>query len=376
MGRVRVLQKVRNDSHPCQRSTLFLFRVLTTPHRYRLVYHLFVHVVQSSLRLSTQALISYGELELPFPCSRKLWEAKSATEWGYIYLQEFSHTPGSFPSLSNALRDTSTLGQVPRQIDFPLAAFISVHGMSVMVADYNRTRHSLRRPWTGLIFQSWQRELEQELDQFGIAVVETLNLSVPAVSLIHQSVCLSLYMPLGFLETYAGKQGDKRSTDVYEAFIQHINSTHLRQAAWHAGQIVRIAKAIPPSLLTDFCATCLYFAALALWTYSTVSAREGSLAQELKSDSPTGRGVFLLDSESSNGALRRYVVSGQGIPALSAGSGPAYLDNQEAVMRLFQQILRSKYPGQSIPQQAQTLYHAFSALGSIRRSNDYGSHSK
>ncbi|KAF7588822.1 hypothetical protein BBP40_005176 [Aspergillus hancockii] len=342
----------------------------------RLVYHLFVHVVQSSFRLSTLALISYGELELPLPCSRKLWDARSATEWGYIYLQEFPRPPVSFPSLADALRGPSVLGQLPRQIDFSLAAFISVHGMSVMVADCNRTRHNMSRPWTGLLFRSWQRELEQELDQFGISIVEPLGLSVPAVSLIHQAVCLSLYLPLGFLETYAGKHGEKRSTDINELFIQHINSTHLRQAAWHAGQIVRIAKTIPPGLLTEFCATCLYFAALALWTYSTISTPEGSLAQELKSDSVTRRGVFLLDSESNNGALRRYVVSGQGVPALSAETSPAYLDNQAAVMRLFQQILRSKYPGQSIPQQAQTLYHAFSALGSIRKLNGHKAHSK
>ncbi|BAE63212.1 unnamed protein product [Aspergillus oryzae RIB40] len=240
--------------------------------------------------------------------------------------------------------------------------------MSLMVADCNRTRHSLQRPWTGLLFQSWQRELEQELDQFNIAIVEPLHGSVPAVSLIHQAACLSLYLPLGKLERYAGKEGEKRSADVYELFIQHINPSHLRQAAWHAGQILRIARCIPPGLLTGFCATCLYFAALALWTYSTVTAPEESSGRELRTESALQHGTFFLDGEGSpSGALRRFVISGQGIPALSSGSSPAYLDNQAAVMRLFQQVLRSNYPSQAIPQQAQTLYHAFSALGSIRR---------
>ncbi|KAE8139742.1 hypothetical protein BDV38DRAFT_291020 [Aspergillus pseudotamarii] len=338
----------------------------------RVVYHLFIHDVQSSFRLSTHALLSYGDLELPFPCSRKLWNARSASEWGYVYLQEFPHAPEAFPSLAGVLRDPSTLGLLPRQIDFPLAAFISVHGMSLMVADCNRTRHSLHRPWTGLLFQSWQRELEQELDQFNIAIVEPLHESVPAVSLIHQAACLSLYLPLGTLERYAGKEGEKRSADVYELFIKHINPSHLRQAAWHAGQILRIAKCIPPGLLTGFCATCLYFAALALWTYSTVTAPEGSSGRELRTDLALQHGTFFLDGEGSpGGAVRRFVISGQGIPALSSGSGPAYLENQAAVMRLFQQVLRSKYPSQAIPQQAQTLYHAFSALGSIRRAKEH-----
>ncbi|RAQ69503.1 C6 and C2H2 transcription factor [Aspergillus flavus] len=338
----------------------------------RVVYHLFLHDVQSSFRLSTHALLSYGDLELPFPCSRKLWNAKSAAEWGYIYVQEFPHAVEAIPSLAGVLRDPSTLGLLPCQVDFPLAAFISVHGMSLMVADCNRTRHSLQRPWTGLLFQSWQRELEQELDQFNIAIVEPLHGSVPAVSLIHQAACLSLYLPLGKLERYAGKEGEKRSADVYELFIQHINPSHLRQAAWHAGQILRIARCIPPGLLTGFCATCLYFAALALWTYSTVTAPEESSGREVRTESALQHGTFLLDGEGSpGGALRRFVISGQGIPALSSGSGPAYLDNQAAVMRLFQQVLRSNYPSQAIPQQAQTLYHAFSALGSIRRVKEH-----
>ncbi|GMG10591.1 unnamed protein product [Aspergillus oryzae var. brunneus] len=318
------------------------------------------------------ALLEIARLELssklPFPCSRKLWNAKSAAEWGYIYVQEFPHAVEAIPSLAGVLRDPSTLGLLPCQVDFPLAAFISVHGMSLMVADCNRTRHSLQRPWTGLLFQSWQRELEQELDQFNIAIVEPLHGSVPAVSLIHQAACLSLYLPLGKLERYAGKEGEKRSADVYELFIQHINPSHLRQAAWHAGQILRIARCIPPGLLTGFCATCLYFAALALWTYSTVTAPEESSGRELRTESALQHGTFFLDGEGSpSGALRRFVISGQGIPALSSGSSPAYLDNQAAVMRLFQQVLRSNYPSQAIPQQAQTLYHAFSALGSIRR---------
>ncbi|KAB8202535.1 hypothetical protein BDV34DRAFT_215338 [Aspergillus parasiticus] len=338
----------------------------------RVVYHLFLHDVQSSFRLSTHALLSYGDLELPFPCSRKLWNAKSAAEWGYIYVQEFPHAVEAIPSLAGVLRDPSTLGLLPCQVDFPLAAFISVHGMSLMVADCNRTRHSLQRPWTGLLFQSWQRELEQELDQFNIAIVEPLHGAVPAVSLIHQAACLSLYLPLGKLERYAGKEGEKRSADVYELFIQHINPSHLRQAAWHAGQILRIARCIPPGLLTGFCATCLYFAALALWTYSTVTAPEGPSGRELRTESALQHGTFFLDGEGSpSGALRRFVISGQGIPALSSGSSPAYLDNQAAVMRLFQQVLRSNYPSQAIPQQAQTLYHAFSALGSIRRVKEH-----
>ncbi|KAE8154449.1 hypothetical protein BDV25DRAFT_172098 [Aspergillus avenaceus] len=338
----------------------------------RATYHMFTHDIQSSFRLSTHALTSYGELELPFPCARQLWNAKSATEWACTYLQDFSDTPSYFPSLASALKDPSPLHQLPHHIDFPLAAFITIHGMAAMVVDCNRTRYGLSRPWSNLLFQSWQRELEQELDHFGITIAEPLCMSVPSVSLIYQAVSLSLYLPLGILETFAGKDGEKRSADVYRAHLQNTSPLQLRQAAWHAGQILRIAKSIPPGHLTGFGTTCLYFAALALWTYSAISAPGDSAHSEPKSDSGPPRRILLLDDENNNGAVRRFVVSGQGIPALSSENGPARLDDEAAVMRLFQQVLRSKYHNHTVPQQTQAVSHAFSALGSIVRLKEGG----
>lgn len=119
--------------------------------------------------------------------------------------------------------------------------------------------------------------------------------------------------------------------------------------------------------LTNFCATCLYFAALALWTYGTAFT-PGSSAQRA-SNFVGQQGIFLLDSEVNNVALHRFVVSGQGIPALSSADYPVCLEDRAAVMRIFQQVLRSNHFDNTVPQQLYILHHAFSALGSFGMTN-------
>lgn len=233
--------------------------------------------------------------------------------------------------------------------------------MFSIVMDCNRARHGPSLHLRTLVFQTWQHELQQILEQFEVAAVEPLKSSIPGIALIYQAVSLSLYIPLGDLEIFAGKEGFKRSSDIYEGTINHISPTNLRQAIWHAGQVYRIAKSMPRESLTGFCATCLYFAALALWMYSAASTGDGNG----KGDDVEKQDIFPLDSEIDSATLRRFTISGYGTPVLSSGEQPVYLDTKAAVMRLFQQVLWSKHPGGTVHSQTRALYNAFSALGSL-----------
>lgn len=308
---------------------------------------------------SINPLIAHAELHIPLPFSRKLWDTKTATQWKSVYLQSTSIPSKPPPSLTQTLQDVSILSRFRDQIDFALAGFLSVHGMFSIVMDCNRARHGPSLHLRTLVFQTWQHELQQILEQFEIAAVEPLKSSIPGIALIYQAVSLTLYIPLGDLEVFAGKEGLKRSSDVYEGTIKHISPTNLRQAIWHAGQVYRIAKSMPQESLTSFCATCLYFAALALWMYSTVSTGDGNRGDVEKQD------IFALDAEIDSAALRPFTISGYGTPVLSSVEQPVYLDNKAAVMRLFQQVLWSKHPGGTVHSQTRALYNAFSALGSL-----------
>jgi hypothetical protein len=70
----------------------------------------------------------------------------------------------------------------------------------------------------------WQPELLQVLEQFEIVAVGPLQRPIPAIPLIYQTISLSLYLPLGILETFSGKDGEKQSSDVYQSSIQRISA--------------------------------------------------------------------------------------------------------------------------------------------------------
>jgi len=305
-------------------------------------------------------------LELSFPYSRHLWEAKNATEWKALYNQEFPAPQPALPSLADVLQNLPTLNDIRHHSDLPLAALVSIHGLSSMVADCNRTRCGPCGSWNALLFQSWQRELQIVLDQFGVIILEANQTDIPVVSLIHQAVSLSLYLPLSILEVLAGKDGEGKSARIRHNVIERMSAQHLRQASWHAGQLLRICKSMEPGSLVGFNATCLYFAALALWTSSTAAAEKATPQVKSRSSASRPTNTFFLDGEVDASAVNRFITYGQGEPALSHAEGPVYLDDRSAVMAMFQDVLKANHRRGELPQQSSPLCSILLALGSFR----------
>ncbi|KAJ5698537.1 hypothetical protein N7462_000542 [Penicillium macrosclerotiorum] len=331
----------------------------------RLVYHMFLHDIQAAILLSTNPLISHAELTLPFPCDRRLWEARTAKEWKEIYTEGSYQSCRKIPSLADVLRDLSALGQFPDIGDYQLAALISVHGIYTIVADCNHTRNGQCGSWGNLLFQSWQRELQKVLETFGVAVVESLVSSSPLVSLVHQTISLSLYVPLDILEAFAGKDGQEKAIEARRTIADNVGTSNFRQACWHAGQILRVAKSMPAGSLTNFCTTCLYFAALSLWTYGTIFLdRALDLAVTFQQN------LLILDGETQGTSLHWFIVSGKGHPAILSEYGPVTLERRCDVIRVFKQVLQLNHDGKPISQQIQTLYCALLALESFSKVTD------
>lgn len=335
-----------------------IFQQLTFHHR--LAHHIFIHDSQSSALRSTSPLISYTEFDLSLPFSRKLWDAKTAPQWKAIYLQEVPEISSSIMSLATLLQDISSLSHIERHADFELAALASIHGISNMISDCNRIFRGSSRQWSTVVANLWQQELGQLLEQFEFLAVEPSKNSTPAIPLIYQTVSLSLYLPLGVLESFSGKDGPARSSAMYESFIQHISPAHLRKASWHAGQVLRLAKSMPSGSLIASRGTCVYFSALALWSLGTVFSLKGLTPEDESRGKET---FFFLDGMGDNDALRRFTILGLGVPALSSTGQPVHLEDRAAVMRLFQQLFSSEHGGCISDQQTRALSHAFTILG-------------
>ncbi|CEO59649.1 hypothetical protein PMG11_04317 [Penicillium brasilianum] len=326
----------------------------------RLAHYVFIHDAQASSLRSTTPLISHIEFDLPLPFSRKLWDAKTAAEWKVIYIQEIPQSPSISVSLSTILQDITTLSSIPRHADFKLAALATIHGISNMISDHNRILRGSARQWSIVVANLWQQELIQLLEQFRLLAVEPLKDSLPAMSLIYQTVSLSLYLPLGILETFSGRDGEERSSAIYQSFIQHISPTHLRKASWHAGQVLRIARSMPSGSLVASQAACVYFSALALWSLATVFSLNGMTPATESRDTDE---VFFLDGGDDGDILRRFIALGQGSPVLSSVGHYVHLQSRAAVMRLFQELFSSEHGLYGINQQGRALSHTFAILG-------------
>ncbi|PYH48928.1 putative C6 and C2H2 transcription factor RegA-like [Aspergillus saccharolyticus JOP 1030-1] len=345
----------------------------------RLVHHLFLHDAQASLMLNVNPLISYAELELPLPSIRSLWEAKSSTEWRDVYLASGLTGRERLPSLVDAMRDMS---RVQTHVDSQLAGFVVVHGLAAMVSEYHRFSFISKgssKHWNGLVISSRHQELSQALQHFRMVCYEWPEFPGPEVFLVHEVVSMFLYMSLEELQLFAGKEDKREARRVYHSALEWIESSDSRRAVWHAGQVVRAAKAMPPGSLTGFLAVGVYYASLAFWSYSVVAK-----AKSAKSTGQAGGGsrsspglnarnsqsppITYLDGEETT-EVQKFISLGCGSPALQGPDGPAFVSDPRQTMAVAQGLLRADASQESLPPLVQGLCQLMGDLGKAAKSS-------
>ncbi|KAL4927331.1 putative C6 and C2H2 transcription factor RegA-like [Aspergillus undulatus] len=356
----------------------------------RLVHHLFLHDAQSSLMLNINPLISYADLELPFPMIRSLWEAKSAMEWRDIYLATVTLGPERLPSLVDTLRD---LSQWQGRIDYQLSGFVILHGLSALINEYHRLKFISQgnsKHWNALVINSRQQELSQVLQHFRMLRYEwnamNTSMDMPGsdteISLVHEVISMFLFMSLEELQLFAGKEDKKEARRVYNSALEWINSVDSRKAIWHAGQVIRAAKAMPAGSLTSFLAVGVYYASLAFWSYSVVSKSRDSKAATITDISPDSTAASALISDSplrdrypivfldgeDTAEVQKFISLGRGCPALqpqgfASGPGPAVVADPRRVMDVARGILRAAAPHEALQPLVQGLSQLMNDLG-------------
>ncbi|KAL5340412.1 hypothetical protein BJX70DRAFT_396921 [Aspergillus crustosus] len=345
----------------------------------RLVHHLYLHDAQSSLMLNINPLISYADLELPLPMIRPLWEAKTALEWRNIYLATATPGPERLPSLVDTLRDMS---HWKGRIDCQLSGSIILHGLSALINEYHRLKFISQgdsKHWNALVINSRQQELSQVLQHFRMTCYEWANMPGPEISLVNEVISMFLFMSLEDLQLFAGKEDKKEARRVYHSALDWINSVDSRRAIWHAGQVIRAAKDMPPGSLTGFLAVAVYYASLAFWSYSVVSkARDSKMAAAATAVSPTAsdsslRGRYpkvFLDGEETT-EVHKFISLGRGCPALQGihAHGPAVVADPGRVMDVAQGLLRADAPHDALAPLVQGLCQLMNDLGNAARSS-------
>lgn len=265
--------------------------------------------------------LSSSELCLPLPESRELWLAPSAIEWRNTYLRLRSHQPDRLPSVLDLVADPSKTRQLPRILDLEVAQLAQIYSISSLVREFKQAqsifsmRESTLTKETVIADESQEKRLAQILCTVRIAHESSKSGESVIWSMLRELTSTHLHASFDQIELFAGREGPEEARTAQPILRTWIQSQSARQAAWHAGQVLRHMRAITPSSLHPFHAVACYHASLCLWIYGTFS--DLSISSTALANSTTfGVGGVLLDGEETL-ATQRWISLNTGTPMIS-----------------------------------------------------------
>jgi hypothetical protein len=327
----------------------------------RLAYRVLRHDAQSSMALLINPLISYAEFSVPLPASPRLWTAASAQEWKEIYLQDNAFfASGPVPTLSDCVANFDVLESNRSVSDTTIVCDAVLHTMWAIVWEYRRFKSLLgnnSRYWdNGILMTSRYQELAKLLGYFRIGCQDQSGILLEVISM-HMHVSLEEIQVLATLDDPIKALETQQSSSI----MGWSKEREARQAIWHAGQVIRHVKMLPPQTLRDFTAVVLYHASLVLWAYGLslrvrnstnplyVSRQDRSRLDSLASaaDIYEQENAWLDGEETEE--VRRYISLERGVPALRHTHPETLLvllDDPKAVLDVVLSVMESNYPVQ------------------------------
>ncbi|KAK7984824.1 hypothetical protein PG988_002446 [Apiospora saccharicola] len=395
----------------------------------RLVLHLFFHDVQASIALQKNPLMTYTEICFSLPASRDLWRASSAEAWRDIYLRKKPlAVDTAIPRISDIMNCMAILEEFEDFIDVELCYTAVLYGFWGQISSYREavkfyghgtiaaprlqsTMHSshnaTHRLWLNTMYQELYRDIGElstfvgSLPSATAAASNSRASSRDPATATQLSILVELFMMIlhinpDDLQRFAGKYGEDEARHAAMTLEDPwAGSREARHAVWHAGQVFRHARALPPASLRGFHAIAVYFASLTLWVYGLLScsySTQGQQQQQQQQDgvataaglgagSGVGAGYSGASSAPSNVAAvimppppptkyvlldgdetretRAFLSLDRGVPGLSTGSlsstdgaaaaGAASLANPGMVLDIARNVFRENYPVRSEP---------------------------
>lgn len=344
--------------------------------RSRLVFHAYLRDAQISMTQFINPSMSYAELTLPLPSSKKLWFAKTAEDFKTMYLEMGAGEGKRAPSLTDLFRDVDLLVAPAhrRHLDMQLAFSIYLHGFWSLIWEYRQLRsvgHStglLANP--NILLNSRHQELYKALQHFPMLTSYACEMPSAQENLVLNLLQLNLHVSLDDLQLFSGKEGEEQARRVYPVLQKWSQSPEAWRALLHAGQILRHAKLFPACHLKDFYAIAVHHAALCLWAHGVVTKATGCNSQF------HGHELVHLDGDDSD-QIHRFTAYGHGRAAIRGpgkrdqASPPAesLLEDSRSCMEIAQEILRANFiEGQEcLPPISENIIHLLKQLGNAAR---------
>lgn len=352
----------------------------------RLVYHLFEHDMLVTLTKQRQPIISYAELSLRLPACRDLWLAPTAEAWRDTYTAMYTTAHEVHHCLRSMLSKAALLETLPSRYDQTFATNMFLYGVAAQIWEHEQQNaltidHADHGDACDVL---WLRARHQKLHE-GLERLRYQLGNFPAVGLlIHEYLLTAMHVKIDTIMRFAGKCGEHEAHMAYQDLQAWFKGKHARTAVWHAGQVVRVARSVPPYHLRGGDALLTYHAVMVLWSYGMMlkdNARRTGLNTPVQGGRtlPTANGLLataakptiLLDAPLCRES-KIFQEQDVGRPCLrldtSANAPLCQLRKPADIMRLGSKLLESNCPGeprQRMPQMLKSLCGLMDELGAL-----------
>lgn len=236
--------------------------------------------------MQKNALMSFNELSFCLPAARDLWKAPSAEAWRDNYLAKH-HIPTdqTIPRIAEVMYRLDLLDSFVEMIDLNLCHMAILHGFWGQIAAYREgikfychrgselgSRNNPRNSTRKHLLESQNQELYHDLSGFSAIICPAGKPQTAKLAILSELLMMILHVSLDDLQSFAGKAGEDEARRAAMSFEDEwAQSAEARYAVWHAGQVLRNARRLPPTSLTGFYAMAVYLATLTLWMYGLLS---------------------------------------------------------------------------------------------------------
>ncbi|KAF9766226.1 hypothetical protein IL306_001390 [Fusarium sp. DS 682] len=252
----------------------------------------------------THPPLTHTEIHASLPAARKLWDAPTADAWRAAYI---SLGPPSKLSLHTCIGDLLSLSTLGNTVDTRYTTLAVLSGLWWNTWQYKerlkvQAKHSFST-------QALYREARESLESFAAIHTRALGPMKPSLVVLHERQLMYLHVSLEDLQLLGGKEGEREALCVLPRLREWAESRSCREAMWHAGQILRVARQSDQNSLCESTVIALYHASLIFWSYSILPrAQMANISTDLDE--------IVLDSE-HDPLLQQFLVLGFGKPCLT-----------------------------------------------------------
>jgi hypothetical protein len=335
----------------------------------RLVHHTSIGDAMNSLLFLAPTLISYSEIVLPIPDSQELWSLTNAKDWKKLYLLQLPTSIDRLPSLHDCMIDISYVSTYGHLLNdrFMIMGIIGNIWRKVWEYRQDCTLYKEQRQKSASLLTK-ENEIHQLIRniRFGEDLTKPNNITS---LLFLEIVTVHVHMSLDDVQLFTGLEGVEEARRIYPELVNWSQTPSSRQAIWHAGQVLRIAKNGPKSTLNAIGAVAVYHSALAFWTYGLMLRDPAHSAR----NSATYNHRYIWLDELETDEKHQFIEHATGQPVIrglhdannpQASPPPATLDQPARVLDVIIHVFRENWnvPGVAMPVLVENLIKLMTGL--------------